>query len=54
MISMVEKIRRLGLTDCAPSLAHMERKLREGRTQFLASPELLPFEREWMERYIPG
>lgn len=54
MISMVEKIERLGLYSCAEQSAAMKQELREHRNDFLAAPELLPFEREWIARYIDG
>lgn len=54
MISMVEKIERLGLTDCEPQRRAMARELSANRERFLSAPELLPFEREWMTEYIKG
>lgn len=52
MISMVEKIHRLGLEDCEQQLRNMTRELREHREEFLRMPEILEFERKWMETYI--
>lgn len=52
MISMVEKITRLKLTNCGPQLASMKNELHQNKKAFLAAPELLPYEREWVERYI--
>lgn len=52
MISMVEKVHRLNLQGCEKQLAHMERELREHREEFLNAPEILEFEKEWMEQYI--
>ena len=52
MISMVEKIDRLGLKDCEAQREAMARELSANRQRFLNAPELLPFEREWMEKYI--
>lgn len=52
MISMVEKINRLALKDCEPQRKAMARELSANRELFLNAPELLPFEREWMEKYI--
>lgn len=52
MISMVEKINRLKLEDCRKQLEHMIGVLKENRDKFLASPEILDFEREWVEKYI--
>ena len=54
MISMVEKIDRLGLKDCEPQRRAMARELSAGREEFLNAPELLPFEREWVMEYIKG
>lgn len=52
MISMVEKIERLGLRSCAEQSAAMKQVLKEHRNNFLATPELLPFERDWVAQYI--
>ena len=52
LISMVEKIHRLRLRDCEPQLEAMTAGQRAHRAEFLAAPELQPFEREWMERYV--
>lgn len=52
MISMVEKINRLELNDCRKQLDHMLSVLSENREEFLGSPEICDFEREWTERYI--
>lgn len=54
MISMVEKIHRLELNACAGQLAAMTRELCIHQDTFLSSPELLDFERRWMEQYILG
>ena len=54
MISMVEKIDRLGMKDCEPQRRAMARELSAGREEFLIAPELLPFEREWVMEYIKG
>ena len=55
MISMVEKIIRLELPGCGEQLAEMLSELRAHRWEFMNSPELLDFEREWVERYVePG
>lgn len=48
MISMVEKIHRLKLVGCEKQLEKMMRELREHREEFLSSPEILDFEKEWM------
>lgn len=52
MISMVEKITRLELTDCAPVRERLAAVLRVNREEFLSCPEILDFEREWVERYV--
>lgn len=54
MISMVEKIERLGLHSCAEQLADMKQELREHKNDFMVAPELLPFERNWIAQYIDG
>ena len=52
MISMVEKINCLELQGCEKQLKHMTEVLSENRNEFLNCPEILDFEREWMEKYI--
>lgn len=52
MISMVEKINRLGLKGCGSQLHLMTAELSKHREDFLHSPEILDFEKEWMEKYI--
>lgn len=52
MISMVEKIRRLGILGCERQLETMERELSAHREEFLEAPETLDFEKEWMEEYV--
>lgn len=52
MISMVEKIHRLGIVKCGKQLAEMEGELYLNGGKFLASKEILDFEREWMKEYI--
>ncbi len=52
MISMVEKINRLELTECEAQLKYMTDILRKNRDNFLNSPEILDFEREWIDKYI--
>lgn len=51
MISMVEKIERLGIPKCEKQLEKMERHLKEHQTEFLNSSKILVFERDWMRRY---
>ena len=52
MISMVEKINRLALKGCERQLAAMRKELSAHRDEFLSCPEILDFEKTWMERYI--
>lgn len=52
MISMVEKINRFNITGCQNQLEYMMSVLKEHSDTFLNYPEIQPFEREWMERYI--
>jgi glycosyltransferase involved in cell wall biosynthesis len=51
-ISMVEKVARLKLTDCAAIAAELRRELAKCRGDFLASPHILGFEKDWMELYV--
>lgn len=52
MISMVEKIDRLGLKDCGKQLTSMKGELQKHRDTFLRCSEILLFEKEWMEKYV--
>ncbi|MGN0552828.1 MAG: glycosyltransferase family 2 protein [Oscillospiraceae bacterium] len=52
MISMVEKINRLNLSDCKDQLKYMTSVLSKNRIEFLASPEICDFEIEWTLKYI--
>lgn len=52
MISMVEKINRLKLADCQKQLEKMTNVLKDNRAEFLSAPEILDFEREWVDKYI--
>lgn len=52
MISMVEKICRLKLQGCERALHDMQKTLKEHRQEFLGMPELMNFEREWIEEYL--
>lgn len=54
MISMIEKITRLELSCCASQLATMKRELQLHRDRFINAPEILDFEKEWMEAYVPA
>lgn len=53
MISMVEKVARLNIYSCEKQLAYMRQELQEHRKEFLGAPEILDFEKEWMEKYVP-
>ena len=48
MISMVEKIHRLEIDGCKVQLEKMTQELREHREEFLNAPEIMAFEKEWM------
>jgi len=52
MISMVEKITRLGLCDCEPQLEVMTRELQINREEFMHCEWILDFEQEWMKHYV--
>lgn len=52
MISMVEKINRFNLTACQDHLKAMTRELSRNKQEFLNSPEITDFEKEWTEKYI--
>ena len=52
MISMVEKVTRYGIMSCESQKAAMTRILREHQGEFLGSPHILNFERNWMEQYV--
>lgn len=52
MISMVEKIHRLELKGCEKLLAYMTEVLTENREAFLNAPEILEFEKKWMDQYV--
>ena len=52
MISMVEKIRRLKIAGCDRQLSAMERELSAHADEFINSPEVQDFEREWMRKYV--
>lgn len=52
MISMVEKVLRLSIPGCSQQLAAMKAELAAHREEFLACPEMLDFEKEWMRRYV--
>lgn len=52
MISMVEKIERLGLASCETQKVVMLSELRKHRDDFLICPEILDFERKWIRHYV--
>ena len=52
MISMVEKIHRLKLQGCEKQLAYMSDVLKRNQDAFLNAPEILEFEKAWMEKYV--
>ena len=52
MISMVEKIIRLNLTDCYELRDRMISILSENYVEFINCPFVLEFEKEWMKLYI--
>lgn len=52
MISMLEKIERLHLQGCENQKKQISEELQVHRSEFLASPEIQDFEKEWVERYV--
>ena len=52
MISMVEKIERHHIKDCAETLGHMLSELKQNRDAFIQSEWTQDFERQWMDRYV--
>ena len=52
MISMVEKINRLGIKDCERQYDVMTWELRDNRGEFITCECVLDFEKEWMKQYI--
>ncbi|MGJ4850096.1 glycosyltransferase family 2 protein [Bacillota bacterium Meth-B3] len=51
MISMVEKISRLGIKGCNGQLSEMLRTLTQNRDEFCSGEWIQTFESEWMEMY---
>lgn len=51
-ISMVQKIHKYQLEKCYVVCRRMEANLRQNRNEFLTSPKIQPFEKEWMEEYV--
>lgn len=54
MISMVEKINRMGITGCERQLSEMRTELHTHQREFLGAPERMEFEKLWMTRYVIG
>ena len=52
MVSMVEKINRLELTDCMSQLDAMTRGLTENQDEFLSCKWITELEKEWMKKYV--
>jgi glycosyltransferase involved in cell wall biosynthesis len=52
MISMVEKINRLGIDGCGGQLEGMLAELRTNRGEFLDGGLVSDFEREWVGKYV--
>lgn len=52
MISMVEKINRLHVTQCSRILDVMVQELSAHKNEFLSCEYCQPFERQWVEQYI--
>jgi len=52
MISMVEKINRLGLKGCERQLGHMLEELGANRDEFISGGLALDFEKEWLNTWV--
>ena len=52
MISMVEKIKRLGIAECEAQLGRMIEILRDNLNEFMECELILDFEKEWVENYV--
>lgn len=52
MISMVEKVKRLGLHDCDAICEELIQKLASDRDGFAASGYIQDFEKEWLQMYV--
>ena len=52
MISMVEKVKRLGLYDCNDTCEALIQQLTSVKDKFASSEYIQNFEREWMEKYV--
>lgn len=53
MISMVEKVKRLNISECEKQLEFMSNELLEHRQDFLNTPEILEVEQKWLRQYFP-
>ena len=51
-ISMIQKIHKYQLERCYDICKSLESDLKQNRSEFLASPKIQLFEKEWMEEYI--
>jgi glycosyltransferase involved in cell wall biosynthesis len=54
MISMVEKVTRLGLAGCERQAESLRQELATHRSEFMNSPYILDFEKDWVLRYVPS
>lgn len=52
MLSMVEKIKRLGIQDCGRQMDEMKRELLLHKDVFMKMPEVQEYERDWAEQYL--
>ena len=52
MISMVEKVKRLNLNECDDTCNQIIESLKRDKNDFMQSPLIENFERNWMEQYI--
>lgn len=52
MISMVEKVNRLGIPNCEHQMEKMLNELKTHENEFMNCKHLQDFEKEWMEKYV--
>lgn len=52
MISMVDKIKRLGIKGCSDKLEKMSSELKKNSKEFYYGKYTQNFEKEWMEKYL--
>ncbi len=52
LISMVEKVKRLNLSECQSQAEAMVKTLKAHRNEFMSSPLIQDFEKAWLEQYI--